>query len=412
MSATRRLILPFIILAIALSTRQYMINYYDEYGQLFDWLPYLLITASMLLAIFFNLSRNFIASLYTLIAYQIIQTELQITLDDFSALHAYSSLCIVSPVLVLYLFFIPEKGLRNKFGFINLSLSILIMAMPIILRLFLNEQEITGYINSLLPIRPVDGYIQSINSSILFLLTFITGMVTLYKFNKDFISASLALLLILFITLSFFHIEKISTILFMAISIILISSSLRSSYNLAYRDELTGLLGRRALNDRLKILGRKYVIAMMDVDHFKKFNDTYGHDIGDDVLKMVANQLDSVKGGGITYRYGGEEFCIIFPGKIMEEAEPYLEDVRKTVENYQMVVRNLDHRPNSIEKGVERRGRRKQNRENQVVSVTISIGVAQRNETKQTSEETLKNADTALYSAKQSGRNCVILHKA
>jgi hypothetical protein len=89
MSAYRRLILPFIILVIALFTRQYMINYYDEYGQLFDWMPYLLITASILLAIFFNLSRNFIASLYTLIVYQIIQTELQITLDDFSALYAY-----------------------------------------------------------------------------------------------------------------------------------------------------------------------------------------------------------------------------------------------------------------------------------------------------------------------------------
>jgi diguanylate cyclase (GGDEF)-like protein len=96
----------------------------------------------------------------------------------------------------------------------------------------------------------------------------------------------------------------------------------------------------------------------------------------------------------------------------MEETEPYLEAVRKTVENYQMVVRNLDHRPDSMEKGLERRGRRKQNRENNVVSVTISIGVAQRNETKQTPEETLKNADTALYTAKQNGRNCVILHKA
>ena len=388
-----------------------MINYYDEYGQLFDWLPYLLMTASMLLAIFFNLSRNFIASLYSLIVYQLIQTELQVTLDDFSALYAYSSLCIVSPVLVLYLFFIPEKGLRNKYGLINLSLSIIIMAMPVILRIFLNDQEITSYIISFLPIRPLDGYIQSINSSIFFLLTFITGMVILHRVNKEFIAASLSLLLTLFITLSFFHIEKISTILFMAISIILITSTLRSSYNLAYRDELTGLLGRRALNDRMKTLGRKYVMAMMDVDHFKKFNDTYGHDIGDDVLKMVANKLDSVKGGGITYRYGGEEFCIIFPGKTMDEAEPFLEAVRKTVENYQMVVRNLDNRPKSTEKGTERRGRRKQNRDNHVVSVTISIGIAQRNETKESPEETLKNADTALYSAKQNGRNCVMLHK-
>jgi diguanylate cyclase (GGDEF)-like protein len=93
-----------------------------------------------------------------------------------------------------------------------------------------------------------------------------------------------------------------------------------TSYDMAYRDELTGLLGRRALNDRLKGLARQYVIAKMDVDHFKKYNDTHGHDIGDEVLKMVARQIGAVGGGGTAYRYGGEEFCVVFAVKTLNTA--------------------------------------------------------------------------------------------
>ena len=56
-------------------------------------------------------------------------------------------------------------------------------------------------------------------------------------------------------------------------------------------------------------------MAMIDVDHFKKFNDTHGHDIGDQVLKLVAARLAQVEGGGIAYRYGGEEFAVLFPDR-------------------------------------------------------------------------------------------------
>ena len=176
---------------------------------------------------------------------------------------------------------------------------------------------------------------------------------------------------------------------------------------MAFRDELTGLLERRALNDRLKGLGRQYVIAMLDVDHFKKFNDTYGHDTGDDVLKMVGKRIDAIAGGGTAYRYGGEEFCILFPGKTAEECIPFLEVIRKSVENQKMVVRNVKHRPKSGEAAMQRRGRRANQRDEKSVSVTISIGVAERDEQCNQTKEVLKAADNALYIAKQDGRNCV-----
>jgi diguanylate cyclase (GGDEF)-like protein len=189
----------------------------------------------------------------------------------------------------------------------------------------------------------------------------------------------------------------------------LIISLLRSSYNMAFRDDLTGLLARRALNDRIKGLSKQYVIAMSDVDHFKKFNDTYGHDIGDEVLKLVAIKLDSVSGGGTAYRYGGEKFCMVFPGKTLNECEPFLEVVRKSVEDYKMAVRNTQYRPKSDEIAMERRGRRSKNREENLVSVTISIGAAESNAQNATPEDVLKAADRALYKAKEKGRNCLVL---
>lgn len=82
------------------------------------------------------------------------------------------------------------------------------------------------------------------------------------------------------------------------VMLMLVAAVAHEAYQMAFRDELTGLPGRRALNERLQRLGRDYVIAMVDVDHFKKFNDTHGHDVGDQVLRLVAGQLRKVGGGG------------------------------------------------------------------------------------------------------------------
>lgn len=101
----------------------------------------------------------------------------------------------------------------------------------------------------------------------------------------------------------------------MSSQIMLILVVAHEAYQMAFRDELTGLPGRRALNERLQRLGRTYVIAMAGVDHFKRFHDTHGHDVGDQVLRLVASQLRQIGGGGKAYRYGGEELTLVFPGK-------------------------------------------------------------------------------------------------
>ncbi len=183
-------------------------------------------------------------------------------------------------------------------------------------------------------------------------------------------------------------------------ALILVIAVIQDSHNMAFRDDLTKLPSRRALNELLPCLGSTYTIAMVDVDHFKGFNDDYGHDVGDQVLKMIASKMMAISGRGRPFRYGGEEFTIIFPGKGMQDAFPHLEQLRTTIEEYQMYLRDSD-RPKDDGRGKSRRANKRPDR---FVSVTISIGMAEASP-RQSSEEVLKSADVALYKAKNRGRN-------
>lgn len=187
------------------------------------------------------------------------------------------------------------------------------------------------------------------------------------------------------------------------VMLMLVAAVAHEAYQMAFRDELTGLPGRRALNERLQRLGREYVIAMVDVDHFKKFNDTHGHDVGDQVLRLVASQLRKVGGGGKAYRYGGEEFTLLFPGKSVEQCMPYMEAVRLAIEQYRMQLRDKQSRPSDDREGKQRRTGKAASE----VSVTVSMGVAERQSEQRNPQEVIKEADKALYSAKAAGRNCI-----
>jgi len=180
--------------------------------------------------------------------------------------------------------------------------------------------------------------------------------------------------------------------------LILVVSVIEASYLLAYQDGLTHLPARRALTEALQRLGGDYTIAMVDVDHFKRFNDEFGHDVGDHVLKMVAAKLGHVQGGGRAYRYGGEEFAILFPGKSVEDTLPHLEAVRKAVAETAFTIRGRIRTPRKREQSKGSRPRRR-------VSITVSIGVAERNSRRNVPDQVIRAADQALYRAKEAGRN-------
>ncbi len=162
----------------------------------------------------------------------------------------------------------------------------------------------------------------------------------------------------------------------------------------ADHDFLTGVYNRKALDANLDELlkqaamtGQDLCFVMIDIDHFKDFNDSYGHLIGDEVLKMVAKILNkSLKGKDIVARFGGEEFAIVLPSTPIGNAVSVADNIRRSIAN-----KELMHRSSGTSFG----------------SVTVSMGVASYQYPDDTLESLIERADTALYRSKRGGRNRV-----
>lgn len=157
----------------------------------------------------------------------------------------------------------------------------------------------------------------------------------------------------------------------------------------ANRDPLTGLYNRRYLDAtmdrelaRCRREGQPLSVMLIDIDHFKRVNDTWGHQAGDEVLRHLADMLN-VRSSDIASRYGGEEFLVLLPGMPQSVAIERAEQYRK-----------------SFEAGVVRFGEFR-------IHATLSIGIACYPEHARTAEELVRNADQALYRAKAGGRNRV-----
>ncbi len=219
------------------------------------------------------------------------------------------------------------------------------------------------------------------------------------------------------LSLYFGGVGRIPISYFAAAAFILAGAIVETSYMLAYHDELTTLPSRRAFHDALLRIESPYSIAMVDIDHFKRCNDTYGHDTGDQVLRMVASRLARVSGGGQAYRCGGEEFAIVFPGKTTSDVLDHLEKLRAHIEASKLHLRGPDRRQET--RGPDRRSQRPRGRAQTghairqlsrttsptEISVTASIGVATSRKENPSAEEVIQAADKALYRAKGAGRN-------
>jgi diguanylate cyclase (GGDEF)-like protein len=238
-----------------------------------------------------------------------------------------------------------------------------------------------------------------------------------------------------FLWLQFAPVGKVSDAYVATAALILAASLIETSYVLAYHDELTGIRGRRAFNQALLSLDQQYAIAIVDIDHFKKFNDTYGHDVGDQVLCMVAKRLSQVAGDGQAFRCGGEEFAIVFRNTSAKEAFEHLDSLRQIIEKSTFQVRGSERRAERVaERSSDRRAgesdRRKSAKKKTAaarrseqgdlfpqpasqppghLSVTVSIGVAEPSTRNRQPEQVIQAADQALYRAKNKGRNRVEL---
>jgi len=396
-------LLPYLLIGFGYYLLPAMQPRLDQHRELLNYLPYFLFVLTALMSFHFNRSRVFFCLLQLTLLYPLFHTISSGWSPDQVELLVLM-VGILVPLNLLFVSLFADRSLVSiqNYGFIAL---LLIEVAGVFWLLGGHNQH---YLHNLLEFSARLTPVSGINLPPLALI--VVGGVTIMLLMRLTVASTpinnslVAILILLSLALNGYRVEGLMILLFALAGLILLISLVQDSYNMAYQDELTGLMGRRALNDYLARLGRCYVIAMVDVDFFKKFNDKYGHDVGDQVLKMVAAQLMRTTGGARTYRYGGEEFTLVFPRKQMQQVLPHLEAVREMIANYPLAIRD-GARPVDVEQGKKQREKNHSGKGD--VYVAVSIGVAERNTELKIAAEVLKAADQALYRAKKLGRNRV-----
>jgi diguanylate cyclase (GGDEF)-like protein len=366
--------------------------------------PYIVLAAGAALALAFNRGRALFALFVLCAAYGAQQLWLQQSFETHTVRTVYLALALFVPLDLALLALLPERGIFNRHGAWRLAFLLLQVALAA----WIVGAGAAGIVDwafqKFLDPAPFSvGRIPQLGIALI-VLGVLSAMAAALV-SRSAVAAALAGAIVAFAVAAHVPNASVTFSAFTAVAGLMVTIAvLQDTFRMAFRDELTGIPSRRALNEQLAGLGSRYAIAMADVDHFKKFNDTYGHDLGDQVLKMVASQLADVGGGGKAYRYGGEEFTLLFPGKDANQAQPYLEALRRDIEAYRLALRGSD-RPKKKARGSKRE--RGGWRGKDSVSVTISIGVAERNDRLVTPQAVIEAADRALYRAKDKGRNRV-----
>jgi diguanylate cyclase (GGDEF)-like protein len=367
-----------------------------------QYISYVFFAAGMFFGWWFNRSRVFFCSL-TLMLCQLAILQL-IPQEPDRAEYYYMALSMVSvyiPLNILVFSIQKERGIASPWG----RMRLLFIVMELLIGAWIiwyNDFDLLQLFN--IKLFPIDIKLLPDFSHLSLLLYFIT---LLYLFirqavtGKNYDAPFMGITLFSFAALLFNKNENVAAVMFGISGLLLAAVVIKASHNMAYLDELTGLPSRRALKEEMLRLGGKNTIAMLDIDHFKKFNDTHGHDVGDDVLKLVATCIKGVGGGGKAFRYGGEEFTVVFPGKGADEVVPYLEELREYIANRGFIKRSKNRPKEKPAEIIKKSGPYKK------LYLTISIGAAERNEKYRTAEEVIAAADKALYNAKSRGRNCV-----
>lgn len=403
-AALLRLILPFAMIVAALFGRRYLDQLGTDARVLLDNMPYMLCVVAAFMAHWFGRCRFMLAVLATGLVYWLIHNYLQVSLSEADTGRVYLAVSFGVPVMGMYLLFIPERGIWNLYG-LSSTLGFLVLGVCVWFLAAWLPQMGDAMASYFAP-WPWDGYVFSQGATALVVLATIVALVLIVVSDDETEPALLGCLLALYLALAQLHLDYISVTMCATAALSLLYGLMRSSHAMAFRDDLTGLLGRRALNERLKSLGRVYTIAMLDIDFFKKVNDTYGHDVGDEVLKLVASRIKRIGDGGVAYRYGGEEFCLVFARRGKDDCLETLDQIRDEIANYQMSLRDKDLRPTRTKDGPRRRGATRLGANG--IAVTVSIGVAERSDVNASAELVIQLADQMLYKAKKSGRNRVV----
>jgi GGDEF domain-containing protein len=370
--------------------------------------PYVVLLLGTGMGLWFNRGRTFIALASLLAAFAGYSLTLDYGPASFAARAVFTAAAILVPLNFLLALLFPERGVSHHFNYRWLMLAV-VETLFVAWIASAGRSSLSGTVwHGLLEHWLLRSPPTPLLGRLLFIAAFVTAVARAWPKDpatetRPLDIGQVGALVAFFVACEWAGTPGAFGAFMTAAGVILLVSLLQESHRLAFRDELTGLPSRRALEERLHGLGPVHTIAMVDVDHFKNFNDTHGHDIGDQVLRLVGSRLARAEGGGMAYRYGGEEFCVLFSDLTLSDALPQVEQLRADIAAYQMAVRKPD-RPTDPEAGTKLRHLRSPEK---TLSVTVSIGIAEPDDQRSTPAEVLIAADRALYRAKEGGRNRV-----
>lgn len=365
-----------------------------------EYLPYIIIPPALLLCFAFRLTREFNQLLILLLSYWALMhfvwhNPYRLKIDKHALLLA---IMVLLPLNILLHNVLKERGIISRHGLLRLGGTAL-QALLLLCLLWLAGNALRVALGvAVLPILQIKGWHVPQLAMLGFMAA--TGVIVIKTALKP---GTLNLNQLVFLgacllSLQYLDNELYGTLFLSIAALSILIAILLNSYSLAYLDELTGLPSRRALKQELSMLSKRYSVAMLDIDHFKRLNDTYGHDVGDQILKMVASRIRRVSGASKAFRYGGEEFTVLFPNKTLNEAHVNAKQICEAIAKSPFVLRSR-RRPRKKPPFLTKRRVQKK------IDVTISIGVAQKSGRHKTAQDTIKAADRALYRAKEAGRN-------
>lgn len=371
---TTSILIPAFILLTGLFVSVYSSDLPVLALDLLPWLPYVLAGIMVFMAWHFNRGKVLLAGALLLFP----------VFYPYVSSNAFpSSSTTVVAIALGFLLMMRERGFFNRFAVNRILFFGMLIAWSICYE--------KGLIHFNFLIIPVPLLAMPLSASLCWLMIVVTTLTCLAHWwrNADGFSTAVLISLITLILLECMTFtEQQNAALRSAQMLVWVWFVIAESHRMAYRDELTQLPSRRALNEAMLALPRQYAIAMLDVDHFKKFNDSYGHDKGDEVLRQVGRVMLRYSSAASVFRYGGEEFTLLFKGRGLDYAESMLDQLREEISQQLLDV-------STESKSMQ-------------VSVSASIGLAF-SQSNDSPVDVIKRADEALYQAKRKGRNRVML---
>jgi len=372
-------------------------------SQVFLWLPYAVFAIGALLSLRFNRSRVLMAMVALAVVYAaVLFYVFQQSGNSDAATTIFAAVALLLPMNLALFSVMQERGITSFAGGTCLAL----IGLQLVVVTLLCRPELADI--AALMRQPffqwklLDRLPISQPALIVFIAALVVLVVRFIWHPKPLEGGFFWALVTAFLALNAVSHGRAPGLYFTTSGLILVVALIEMSYHMAFLDELTELPGRRAFNEAALKLGDSYAVAMVDVDHFKKFNDTHGHDCGDQVLRMVAACLAEVDGGGQVFRYGGEEFAVIFPGRTTKQSIIHLEELRQKIAAADFTVRGNERRKSNKTKRSKAKNDAKKR-----IQVTVSMGVASRTARNDSFDLVVRAADKALYRAKDAGRNCV-----